>query len=113
MIETGKINLTHFIQKFEYNCIIYSIRTANGNPTEAAKLLGIKRTTMLEKIKKFGINVLDYSIKTKEDMIHDAYKMIENERKRTKRLRMKLNELSKVVNTHSVKKESEREILES
>lgn len=41
----------------ELDAIIEALKKSNGNRTEAAKLLGIHRTALYKKIKKYGINI--------------------------------------------------------
>jgi len=50
--EKGTVNLSRAVSEFEKQLIIDALRKANGVKSEAAKLLGIKRTTLLEKMKR-------------------------------------------------------------
>ena len=40
------------VNDFETQLIVYALRSSQGNKKEAARLLNLKRTTLLEKIKK-------------------------------------------------------------
>ncbi|RLA78015.1 MAG: sigma-54-dependent Fis family transcriptional regulator [Deltaproteobacteria bacterium] len=50
--EKGTLNLSRAVSEFEKRLIIDALRKANGVKSEAARLLGIKRTTLLEKMKR-------------------------------------------------------------
>ncbi|RLA87514.1 MAG: sigma-54-dependent Fis family transcriptional regulator [Deltaproteobacteria bacterium] len=50
--EKGTLNLSRAVSEFEKQLIIDALRKANGVKSEAARLLGIKRTTLLEKMKR-------------------------------------------------------------
>ncbi|WP_246346116.1 sigma-54 interaction domain-containing protein [Sedimentibacter hydroxybenzoicus] len=45
------------IAKAEINAIMYALKEANGNRTEAAKILGIHRTALYKKLANYGINI--------------------------------------------------------
>lgn len=49
------INFKDLVSSFENQLIITALQKSTGNKKEAAKLLGLKRTTLLEKIKKKGL----------------------------------------------------------
>ena len=53
--ETGQIDFKELINDYESQLIIQAMKMSNGNKKEAAKLLNLKRTTLLEKIKKKGL----------------------------------------------------------
>jgi transcriptional regulator with PAS, ATPase and Fis domain len=46
------VDFKGLVNEFETQLIIKALQTTGGNKKEAAKLLGLKRTTLLEKIKK-------------------------------------------------------------
>lgn len=46
------ISLTDYIENLENQIILYTLKKTNYNKNQAAKLLGINRTTLVEKIKK-------------------------------------------------------------
>jgi DNA-binding NtrC family response regulator len=51
----GKIDFNNLVSSFEDRLILQALTKTNGNKKEAAELLNLKRTTLLEKIKKKGI----------------------------------------------------------
>jgi len=53
---TESLSLKEFIDDLERRLIIRMLFRANGNRREAAKLLGIKYTTLHEKLKKHNIH---------------------------------------------------------
>lgn len=50
----NKINLKNEVEKFEFQLIKQALEISNGVKDKAAKLLGINRTTLIEKIKRYG-----------------------------------------------------------
>lgn len=52
----GEIDFKELINSFETELILQAMRKSEGNKKEAARLLGLKRTTLLEKIKKKELN---------------------------------------------------------
>jgi DNA-binding NtrC family response regulator len=56
--QEGQINFNELINDFETRLIIQALRITEGNKKEAARLLNLKRTTLLEKIKKKDIEGL-------------------------------------------------------
>lgn len=53
--EEGQVDFKELINDYESQLIIQAMKMSNGNKKEAAKLLNLKRTTLLEKIKKKGL----------------------------------------------------------
>lgn len=53
------INLTKYIEDIENNLIIQALEKTNNNKQQAAKLLGLNRTTLVERIKKRKISMLN------------------------------------------------------
>ncbi len=49
-----KINLKSFIENIELKIINQALEITNQNKNQAAKLLGLNRTTLIEKLKKFN-----------------------------------------------------------
>jgi len=49
------INLQNVVTDMERELISQSLRRTNGNKKLAAKLLNLKRTTLIEKIKRIGL----------------------------------------------------------
>lgn len=59
-IENEKpINLLAELQHFEVGMIRCALIRAGGRQSEAAKLLGLKPTTLFEKMKRYRINLTD------------------------------------------------------
>lgn len=54
----GKVDFKELINDFETQLIVQAMKMTSGNKKEAAKLLNLKRTTLLEKIKKKAIDGL-------------------------------------------------------
>ncbi len=50
--DDGPVNFNELIQEFEKELILKAMRLTSGNKKEAARMLCLKRTTLLEKIKK-------------------------------------------------------------
>jgi transcriptional regulator with PAS, ATPase and Fis domain len=50
------INFQSVVTDMERELIVQSLRRTNGNKKLAAKLLSLKRTTLIEKIKRIGLN---------------------------------------------------------
>ncbi len=48
----GQVDFNELINDFETQLIVQALKLSGGNKKEAAKLLNLKRTTLLEKIKK-------------------------------------------------------------
>lgn len=51
----GKVDFKNLVDEFENKLIIKALQLAEGNKKKAAELLNLKRTTLLEKIKKKGL----------------------------------------------------------
>ena len=49
------ICLKDFLSRVELQLILYSLNKTNGNQREAAEILGIKPTTLNEKLRKYNI----------------------------------------------------------
>jgi DNA-binding NtrC family response regulator len=56
--ENGQVNFKELINDFETQLIVEAMKKTDGNKKEAARLLNLKRTTLLEKIKKKKISGL-------------------------------------------------------
>ncbi|MCS6896773.1 MAG: sigma-54 dependent transcriptional regulator [Nitrospira sp.] len=50
------INLMREVEQYEYHLIIEALRKANGVTTRAAQLLQLNRTTLVEKLKRKGVD---------------------------------------------------------
>ena len=53
---TDGIDLHEEVRQFEIRLIRQALEETNGNQTSAANLLGLKLTTLHEKIKRYGID---------------------------------------------------------
>ena len=53
---TEGIDLHEEVRQFEMRLIRQALEVTNGNQTSAANLLGVKLTTLHEKIKRYGID---------------------------------------------------------
>jgi len=51
-MDDRKINLKDFLEKIEENLLMQAMDVADGVKNQAAEILGIKRTTLIEKLKK-------------------------------------------------------------
>lgn len=56
--EKGQVDFKEIINDFEKQLIIQAMKMTGGNKKEAARILNLKRTTLLEKIKKKELNNL-------------------------------------------------------
>ncbi|EKD34216.1 MAG: two component signal transduction response regulator [uncultured bacterium] len=56
--ENGQVDFNELINDFETQLIVHALKLTEGNKKEAARLLNLKRTTLLEKIKKKDIEGL-------------------------------------------------------
>ena len=59
--QCGQVDFNSLISEFEIRLITQAMRMAANNKKEAARLLNLKRTTLLEKIKKKDLNFGDES----------------------------------------------------
>lgn len=57
--DKGVVPLNDLIAKVEKDMIIKALRSTNGNKTKAAKLLGISRKSLFNKIRDYNINIDD------------------------------------------------------
>lgn len=57
-LTAGQVDFKELINDYETQLIVQAMKTAGGNKKEAARLLNLKRTTLLEKIKKKELNNL-------------------------------------------------------
>ena len=56
--ENGRVDFNELINDFETQLIVQAMKLTEGNKKEAARILNLKRTTLLEKIRKKGIEGL-------------------------------------------------------
>jgi DNA-binding NtrC family response regulator len=57
ILPEGGINLNSLVEELEKNLIDQAIHKARGVKSKAAELLGLKRTTLVEKMKKYGLEL--------------------------------------------------------
>jgi len=53
--DAGTVDFNELINDFETQLIVQALKFTEGNKKEAARILKLKRTTLLEKIKKKDI----------------------------------------------------------
>ena len=56
-----KLGLQEEVQRYEIELICEALQRTRGNQRRAAKLLGVKVTTLNCKIKRYGISIAEYS----------------------------------------------------
>ena len=56
----GRVRLCDEVQRFESELIRSALSRTMGNQTRAARLLGVKLTTLNSKIKRYGIPIPNY-----------------------------------------------------
>ena len=49
------VDLSAYLKEIEFNLIVEALKVARGNNSQAARLLKMNRTTLVEKIKRYGI----------------------------------------------------------
>lgn len=49
------VDMKEFMRTIEYNLLLKALHTANGVQQDAANLLGLNRTTLVEKMRKYGL----------------------------------------------------------
>lgn len=54
--DDGEINFFDEVKRFEIELILSALNQTGGRQKEAAKILGLKPTTLSEKIKRYGID---------------------------------------------------------
>ena len=54
-IPAAGLDLKQTVSEFEAKLIVKALKKTNGNKQAAAKLLGLKRTTLIEKLKKYSL----------------------------------------------------------
>lgn len=62
----GRVRLCDEVQRFEIELIRSALSRTMGNQTRAARLLGIKLTTLNSKIKRYGIPIPSDDVKLPE-----------------------------------------------
>lgn len=54
-MQSGRLDFPQMISKIEAQMLRYAMQQASGNQSQAAKSLGITRTTLQGKLKKYGL----------------------------------------------------------
>lgn len=49
------LNLAEFVRELEHSIIVSALEVVGGVKAQAAVILGMKRTTLVEKMKRYGI----------------------------------------------------------
>jgi transcriptional regulator with GAF, ATPase, and Fis domain len=62
----GRVRLCDEVQRFESELIRSALSRTMGNQTRAARLLGVKLTTLNSKIKRYGIPIPNYDAEMAE-----------------------------------------------
>jgi DNA-binding NtrC family response regulator len=65
--EDFKINLPDKVQRYETDLICNALISVNGNQSKAAKILGLKNTTLHAKIKRYDIDSISVSGQTSSE----------------------------------------------
>ena len=52
----GELNFYHEVERFEISLILWALNQAGGKQTEAARLLGLKATTLSSMMMRYGMN---------------------------------------------------------
>lgn len=60
------MDMHKFMDEIEKDIVSEALDRANGNITQAAKLLGLNRTTLVEKRRKLGFTIYPVAKKTEE-----------------------------------------------
>jgi sigma-54 dependent transcriptional regulator, flagellar regulatory protein len=62
IVATGDLDdfsLSEAVQLYEKKRIVEALETASGNKSQAARILGVRRTTLIEKMKRLGLHAID------------------------------------------------------
>jgi len=54
-VPDGGINFNDMVEQFEKNLLLTALKKTNGVKNRAAKLLNLNRTTLVEKLKRYGL----------------------------------------------------------
>jgi DNA-binding NtrC family response regulator len=69
-ITRENIALKHFICGLERKIILFALGLTNGNQKNASRILGIKETSLCEKIKKYDLRKIKKRIPLNLDMLN-------------------------------------------
>ena len=64
----GNVRLCDEVQRFEIELIRSALGRTGGNQVRAARLLGVKPTTLNAKLKRYKISLVDCESKTEQDI---------------------------------------------
>jgi len=64
----GSVKLCDEVQRFEIDLIRSALDRAGGNQVRAARLLGVKPTTLNAKIKRYKISFISREVKVEQDV---------------------------------------------
>ena len=64
----GSVKLCDEVQRFETDLIRSALDRAGGNQVRAARLLGVKPTTLNAKIKRYKISFISREVKVEQDV---------------------------------------------
>jgi transcriptional regulator with GAF, ATPase, and Fis domain len=64
----GKVKLCDEVQRFEIDLIRSALDRTGGNQVRAARLLGVKPTTLNAKLKRYKISFIGREVKTEPDV---------------------------------------------
>jgi len=53
----GEMPLKEFLCRVEINLLVLTLQKSKGNQRQAAKMLGVKHTTLSEKMKRYNIGL--------------------------------------------------------
>lgn len=59
-IKAEKIILTNILQKVEVTLICWALEQTNGKVSTASRMLSLGRTTLVERIRKLGIDTSEF-----------------------------------------------------
>ncbi len=69
-ITQENIALKHFISDLERKIILFTLGLTNGNQKNASRILGIKETSLCEKIKKYNLRKIRKKVSLNLDMLN-------------------------------------------
>lgn len=64
----GSVRLREEVQRFEIDLILSALERTRGNQVRAARLLGVKATTLNAKLKRYKISLVDRESETEQDI---------------------------------------------
>ena len=58
----GEMPLKEFLSQVEINLLLLTLQESKGNQREAARILGVKHTTLSEKMKRYNIELYKFPV---------------------------------------------------